>query len=156
MMKREAVISLIDAAFAGVVHPGDVLLHPSCRDDTDIRPFYGVRDWRSIDSHLIETSDAALCFFSPAAFQYFLPAFMVWTLDNCSTSDSFTVDATIYSLDPTTSDGPQQRFMLSKYALLSDQQRRAIVVFLEQMSKNPDHCDAEAAESALAKYWKRK
>lgn len=156
MMKKESVISLIEKAFADLPHPGDTLLHSSCQDDTDIRPFYGIQDWREASSQMIEREDAALCFFSPAAFRYFLPAYLIWTLNNYDTSESPTVNSTIYSLDPTSARADLQPFMRSKYSLLSQAQRHAVIAFLEHMSARPDHCDARAAESALTGFWRNK
>jgi len=155
-MKREAVISLIEDAFADAPHPGDVLLHPSCHDDMDIQSFYGMRDWRQVDPSVIGRENAALSFFSPAAFRYFLPAFMIWTLNNYESSGSITVDNTIYSLDPRSKDPELQRFVTSQYSLLSHRQRQAVIAFLEYMSTKSDGCYAQAAASALREFWNRK
>ena len=152
-MTLEQTIKIIIEGFGETQLPGGQnLLHRECCDDSDIRAFYG-KLWNEVDSAVLERENAALCFFSPTAFQYYLPAYLIWTLRNFRTSDSFTVDSTIYSLDPTTkSKGTVCDFAESKFTLFTPAQKSAISAFLEFMASEPDHCDAQAAKSAL-KYW---
>jgi hypothetical protein len=111
------------------------------------------RGWRDVPSKIIDTNNASLCFFSPQAFQYYLPAYLIWVLWNYRTSGSFTVDSTIYSLNP--ESGDTRRFVLSKFSLLAKPQRMAITAFLEFMRDHSDgHADAEAAEDALDSWWR--
>jgi hypothetical protein len=113
-----AVIQSIENAFAETLCPGDGrLLHAKCMDDMDIKDFYGQRDWRNIPAELIERNNASLCFFSPEAYPFYLPAFLLWVLRHFETSSSFTVESTIYSLAPPESD--LRDFVLSKYELLN-------------------------------------
>jgi len=149
------LISRIEAAFADAKHPGDGrLLHPQCFDNSDIRDFYGGVRWRQVPAEVIERNNASLCFFGPEAFRFYLPAFLLWTLRNYRTSDSFTVDSTIYSLDPGQDD--LRAFILSKLSALTAPQREAVVAFLEFMRDHSDgHADAEAAARALDSFWLR-
>lgn len=157
MGKRSAeVAAQIEKAFSGVPHPGDArLLHPQCYDDMDIQAFYGGRHWRDIPEKVIARANAALCFFSPEGFQFYLPAYMLFALRHYRSSSSFSVDSTIYALCP--SKGDLEQFSLSKFSLLTGPQREAVVAFLEVMIEEAEgHADTAIARRALSRYWRRR
>ncbi len=147
----DEVIAKIETAFAEVEHPGDDhLLHDECLDDSDIEDFYGGVGWRDVPSKMIDKNSASLCFFSPEAFQYYLPAYMIWVLQNYTT-DSITISTTISSLNA--EPGDLRRFVLSKLSLLTKPQRMAIIAFLEFLRDHLHDADAEEAEDALNSWW---
>lgn len=155
-MTPESIIGQIEAAFAASKRPpNDALLHPDCHDSQDIEAFYAQTDWRSVPDELIAHENAALCFFSPKAFAYFLPAYLVWTLKNFKTSGFITSDNTIYALDPGFPTAELYDFAVSKYSDLDQAQRDAIVSFLTLMAENEIEVDAKAAKSALEHFWKK-
>ena len=97
----EAIVNEIKGAFTDVPHPGDdLMLHPQCMDDNDVEEFYGGIHWHDVPGEIIERNNASLCFFSPEAYRFYLPAYLIWVLNNFATSNSFTLDSTIYSLAP--------------------------------------------------------
>ncbi|MBI3461525.1 MAG: hypothetical protein HY000_00475, partial [Planctomycetes bacterium] len=146
-MDESELIALIHEAFGDMPHPGDASLRPEACDDHEIQAFYGNKHWQDMAEKDLAYHNAALCFLSPAGFQFFLPAFLVWVIRNYRGSDAFTVDSTIYALDP---GSPPDHFKLSKLRLLSPRQRQAVLAFLEFMAAAGDEsCDAEAAEYAL-------
>ncbi len=147
----EVLIAAIEKAFAGVPFPGDhELLHSSCYDDNDIKAFYGVTDWRTVSANVIQVEHAALSFFSPEAFQFYLPAFLIWILRNYSTTQAFVVDSTIYSLNPYTGAG-LDAFVQSKFALFTCDQRGAVAQFLEHMAGLAGkYCHRDEARRSLA------
>jgi hypothetical protein len=143
----------IEAAFRDVEHPGDpAMLNPDCLDDheDDIRALRSFSSWQSIPDHVIESENAGLTALSPRAFQFYLPAYMKWSLLNFRSSSAFTSDATICALTPTASRIEQRA---SRYAPLSPAQVRAVVSFLQVMADSPDFADAETAKQALRSYW---
>jgi hypothetical protein len=111
--------------------PDDELLHPESRDDSDIQALIGVPHWRELPDESIEYEYSALAFLGPAGFRYFLPAYLSWVLRHPD-SGTAVVGSTIYALTPI-EGGPLREFMLSKYSLLDDAQRSAIVAFLRAM-----------------------
>ncbi len=147
----EEVAREIETAFGRLTHPGDdKLLHPRCFDDMDIEAFYGGPHWRDVPSDVIDRENAALCFLSPKGFQFYLPAYMIWTLRNYD-GGSASVLHTLYSLDPGEPDDELRAFQTSKFELLTPDQRRAIIDFLGLFQ---DHEDlGSVAERAMENYW---
>ncbi len=151
MSAVDAALQEVEAAFRDVPYPGDAhLLHPEALDDHDIRTLRGYTSWRSVPDPVLELENAGLASLSAAAFQFFLPAYMHWTLRHFSNSDAFTVDSTIYSLAPSVGTSAYQ---IAKFALLTQAQVAAVAAFLRVMAASPSFVDAEVAEEALRTYW---
>jgi hypothetical protein len=149
---QDQLIARIEAAFADLEHPGDEsLLHSQCFDESDLEDFFGGIAWRDVPSEVIERNNASLCFFSPIAFRYYLPAFLIWVLRNHRTSDSSTVSSTLFNLDP--DSGDLREFTLSKFSCLTPPQRQAVTEFLRFMrDHSAGRVDERAAIEALS-YW---
>jgi hypothetical protein len=146
-----SAVEEIEAAFGGLAPPGDnALLHPQCRDDNDIAEFYGAPRWQDLPGDFLVRNYAAPSFFSPAGFRYYLPAFMVWSLQNAE-SPEYLAEATLRAFDPGVPGDPLHDFQASKFALFDAAQRRAVAAFLAAFRGEPDL--GEIAEAAL-KYWK--
>jgi hypothetical protein len=144
-------IAEIERAFAGLRPPGDErLLHPQCMDDGDIVDFYHAPDWRHLNDDAIVSNYAAPSFFSAEAFQYYMPAFMIWSLNHDDTIE-YAAESTLRAFDPTAGDAELQAFQVSKYALFTDPQRKAVIRFLQAFSAHPDL--GEIAMDALTNYW---
>lgn len=145
-----ATISAIEAAFAGLEPPGDdYLLHPQCTDDVDIVDFYGEPTWDDLSDETMIRSWAAHYFFSARAFQYYMPAFMIWSLSHADTID-YTPESTIRAFDPGSVDDPLREFAVSKFELLTDAQIGAVVGFLRLFSQDADL--GSVAERAMANF----
>lgn len=88
-------------AFSDVEFPGNdkILYVEDYDDDSEILDFYGLDDWQSIPDDIIEYNNDSLLSFSPEAFQFYLPSFLFYVLDNYD-SDEIVVPNTIYSLAP--------------------------------------------------------
>lgn len=148
----DAAVGEIEAALAGVPHPGDDrLLHPQCRDDLDIREFRGSLDWRDVPSELIVRNYAAPSFFSAHAFRYYMPAFMIWTLRHYGAVE-YAAESTVCALDPGTDRELLYDFQVSKFALFTPAQRSAVIRFLHTLAD--DAYLGPLAESALLHYWR--
>jgi len=92
-------IKIIDA-FSDVEFPGnDKILHMQSHDDSEILDFCGLVDWQSIPDGIIERNNDSLAFFSPEAYQFYIPRFIIYVLDNYDSAE-IVVDNTIYSLAP--------------------------------------------------------
>jgi hypothetical protein len=107
------------------------LLHPHAHDDNDIQVLYGVPNWQELKDDSIESEYSALAYLSPAGFRHFLPAYLSWVLRHPNSSAAV-VGSTIFALTPVHKE-PLRTFMLSKFRLLDDLQRAAIVSFLRAM-----------------------
>lgn len=84
-----ALKRLIHAAFADVAYPGDgqLVAQASYGDEYSLaeEAFRGLDDWRTLDPTYLDTSlngwGSALAFFSPPAFRFYLPAYLLADLD---------------------------------------------------------------------------
>ena len=156
MRTAEEIIVLIREAFSGVERPKkEDLLHCPV-DELWVESFLDdiETDWVDIDPKKIEYECSALTAFSPAAWRYYLPAYMTWNLRNYATSDSNTVDHVIYGLelddDPKIRDSKKPRF-----EALSRKQAEAVLAFLDFMSQDGMNAlvDAKVARRAIDSYW---
>ncbi|WP_377192896.1 DUF6714 family protein [Ruegeria meonggei] len=147
----ETLTTLIKAAFDCLEPPSDdELLHPDCMDDVDILEFYGGVKWQEMTDRMIVYGYAAPTAFSPKAFQYYLPAYLIWTLRNPD-SPEYASESIIQALDPGTSKEMLHDFRKSKFSLLSLEQKEAVRRFLCHFANHPDL--GEDAERALLNYW---
>ena len=136
MTTTPEAITTVAAAFADTPRPTNVeLLHPECHDDMDIRGLYPVARWQDADDTLIEYEYAALFFLSPGGFRFFLPTYMTWVLEH-PLSEAAVVDSTIRALTP--QPGDLEAFSLSKFTELNDEERTAVIAFLDAMTVNKD------------------
>jgi hypothetical protein len=150
----EGALARIEAAFASASRPSNEdLLHERCLDNNDIVRLYPVAHWRDLPDELVESEYAALSFLSPDGFRHFIPAYMGFTLRHLG-SGAAAVDSTIWSLAPVFyEDAGIQDFVVSKLSSLTDDQRAAVVAFLEAIRELGDDYVAGQASQALA-YWR--
>jgi hypothetical protein len=87
-MEAEALKRLILAAFADTPRPDDTDLKNSIEGNEPFlleEEFRGKDDWRRLEPSFIDQAPAgfgsALSFFSPAAFRYYLPAYLIAEID---------------------------------------------------------------------------
>ena len=145
---RPAIAELITCAFDGVERVGLTMHEADVQDfggdwaearrkDTDTR-------WQEVSDAAIEFCQTALGIVDTAGFRYYLPAYMIWTLNNF-TSDSNVVDFTIYSLLPRNP---------SRFADFTPAQAQAASCFLRFMARCTNgQVDEGQAQKALAEYW---
>ena len=145
-------------AFQTVEFPGDANIlspdcvgEPDCVDETDIEDFKCDSDWKTdwqkIPKEVIEYNYQSLAFFSPAAFQFYLPAYLLQAIDAL---DSNVLEFTVYELVP--SEAFVKRFELRRNAL-NDRQQKVVVRFLEFVRKWCDGGLARVADDGLNRYW---
>ncbi len=147
----EALTTQIITAFVGLDPPADdELLHPECMDDVDVLEFYGGVKWHEITDQMIVNGYAAPTAFSAKAFQYYLPAYLIWTLHN-SDSLEYASESILLALDPGTSKEMLHEFRKSKFDQLTSAQKEVVLRFLYYFSGHPKL--GEFAEAALVNYW---
>lgn len=147
----EQLLKDIDLAFADLEPPGDdELLHPDCMDDVDILDFYGGLTCEDMTDERVVYNYAALTSFSAQAFQYYLPRYMVWTLNNRDSIEIAT-ESLLQALDPGTEREMLHEFRKSKFELLIKSQAAVVKRFLWYLADHPDL--GEFADSALVNYW---
>ncbi|MBW4658718.1 MAG: hypothetical protein KME15_08590 [Drouetiella hepatica Uher 2000/2452] len=78
---------------------------------------------------------------------------MTWTLNHYETSDSTSVDATIYQLKIYED---LKKHKLERFTSLDQAQSHAVCQFLYFiMSYGKDHADSKSAQRALEQYWRK-
>jgi len=91
MNDPSAVIEKIQLVFGDSEYPGDAYLQGSFEGEEpfdEVEPFRGRNDWRSLEPGFLDARAGALSFFSPAAFRFYLPAYLVADLqDQLKTAD---------------------------------------------------------------------
>jgi hypothetical protein len=92
------IINRIRSIFRDVPNPGPILLREDSFDDSDIMPFEYLDRWLETPDEVIANGEASLSFFSQAAYRFFAPAYMIWTLEHVGKSSSNTPNSLLYSL----------------------------------------------------------
>lgn len=158
--ERVAIIEEIVEAFHDVPR-GEVTLH-----ETDILDDNGSEEeaekarrldtehsWEEIPNEWIEQHPSSLCFVDPQSWQYYIPAYMTWTLKNFQTSDSITAEMTIYKFRLFDNNPDLNLEQMKRFQQLNQKQSAAVCRFLRYMSQDDDRVDGGAAKEALQKYW---
>ena len=151
MLQKEIDVLKADIteAFRHTNYPGDdKLLHPSGNDDSDIISFYGQTSWQGVPDRIIEYENAALSCFSPEAFQFFLPRFMIHALEHYD-SEEIVTDHTIYALSPEPDETPWPDI---DDALLSAEEKELIAEIREESEKYSK--DDDLTEYSVSMYSK--
>ena len=155
MFLREQLMSDVRSAFADVGRSPDARLFESIGDYLWSESLHGgAGPWWEVPADAIAHEPHALDQLTTEGFQFFLPAYLCWVIQN-PRSGHATIDTTISALD--TSDCSEA--MLTSRALrfrsLSPAQHAAVAKFLTWASRD-EVLDAKAAASrALSKYWAR-
>ncbi|MCA9017438.1 MAG: hypothetical protein KDA77_19100 [Planctomycetaceae bacterium] len=160
--ERIVIIEEIHEAFRGVPR-GEVTLH-----EADVWDDYGSEEeaqkarsldtensWEEIPDEWIENCGGALAFYDPQSWQYYIPAYMIWTLKNFQISDSITADWTIYTFDFEENDPQSKNYHMERFHQLDQKQSAAVSRFLQYMSQDNVRVDGRVAGEALRKYWKQ-
>jgi hypothetical protein len=87
-MTATDVIRLIEEAWNEVPYPGDdKIFTPDSYDDEDIVNYFGGTTWRGHDPVSLRHHSSAFTFFTPEAFHYWLPAFLIANIQSPEDAD---------------------------------------------------------------------
>lgn len=148
----------IRAAFAGVTLGGGMSLAQAHLEGaySDEAVYLAARakdpetDWTEVPGWKIDTGHSTLSFLDPEGWRFYIPAFLSWSLANWRDSDSLTPQSVIWSL--ANAGDPWEK----RYALLTGEQSRAILDFLEFFERYADYPeDRYDARKATEAYWHR-
>ena len=127
-----ALKQMIEKAFAEVAYPGDnnITRCPyGCRECRRIAEYFKGRDWTGHTVEELRACHVALALFTPEAFHYFLPAFMLASLDTYEKGDLIP-DAIRFHFEYAEESKGHFPVRMSK---LSGEQRKAIIDYLIHM-----------------------
>lgn len=107
--------------------------------------------WQDISALEIEHCDSQLAHMEAEDFRYYLPAYMLYSLDHAQESmlETMTPGSVIFGLTPSR-DHPS--YSAGQYSLLDPSQRRAVAAFLRYMASNANDYDRIDAITALG-FW---
>jgi hypothetical protein len=135
-MDAPAVKKQIEAAWANVPYPGDENLRDgSSLEGQEVADFLRGKRWKdvtltSLQSEYVGDGSACLGFLSPAAFRYYLPAYMLIAVDHYYNADVI-ADSAWSSLNPSYPEGTEMwLWWHERVCEFSSEQIRAIVGFL--------------------------
>src|SRR5687767_1098532 len=144
-LDKQSVIEEIERAFSGVrlgegvsLREADVIDdYGSEADREKARAEDELVDWRKISEELISHYSSCLSFFDAEGMRFHLPAYMRFVLKHYETSDSNSIDATIYALGC----GGE------RFGLLNQEQREAVRKFLEFVAGSGGGLDEDARKA---------
>jgi hypothetical protein len=149
--RKEQTEAAIIEAFADEPYPGDeaLTLPPQDWRTEEIQGDFKGRHWRDVPPELLNKQGSWLQVFSPAGRRFYLPAFMLLTLNQLLEKGSF--HWVLFALDPPEQMGWFER----EYGAYTPAQKKAIRLFLEYVRDEPEdlRSDRPVAQDALARYW---
>jgi len=80
---------LIETAFADVPYPGDdnIADHQDCLECDEVRAFFRGKSWRDLKFPELRDYSQSLPLFTPQAFHYFLPGYLLATMNDWQEAD---------------------------------------------------------------------
>jgi hypothetical protein len=144
----------IETAFVGVSYPGDdqLISSPQYYDAAQARDAFKGRKWKELDVDFLRRNKDALGCFTPLAFRYFLPAFMIISLLEPRRSDVIPLYVCLALGPPKDTDKEMLRQFERRMSVFSPSQRSAIASFLMYAS---EYAGSAEARHALRRYWSR-
>ena len=132
----------IEAAFAGTPAPTGAIV-ATLSDDEDVSDYFRGRSWRGHAVKDLRYHSVALSYFTPQAFRYFLPAFMLASIEDPEGADIIP-QGIVYHL--ATPDDPHQWERISQFTVA---ELEAIAAFLWSLSEVCDGGDVGRALEGL-------
>lgn len=135
-MNAAEIIRRIEDAWCEVPYPGDDdIFTLGSYDDEDITNYFYGTTWRGHKPADLRAHSSAFTFFAPAAFHFWLPAFMIAAIEDPVEAD------VIVDYIPDSLSG---NLASERWALFSTSQRQAVAAYLWfQIERFSDGVDAE-------------
>ncbi|MDJ0743183.1 MAG: CPCC family cysteine-rich protein [Xenococcaceae cyanobacterium MO_167.B27] len=116
------------------------------RESLDITENDLLENWQDIPERVIKNLSDVLCFLDEKGYRFYLPAYMIWTINYFGKWDYYSVDSTIFSLCPS-------EYNLSRRQLLTVKQCQAICQFVRFMAIYDN--DFMAGNLETFEYWQQ-
>ena len=131
-MDAQQLRAVIMDAFSSTPHPGmQNTTEHSCGECDELRNTFGPMEWEAIPQDIIDDNFGQLSLFTPEAYRYFLPAYLLRCLDNFD-PDNMVCEFVIYSLTPDNNENGKQ-WAAERHDLLDQKQKDAMVAFLKHV-----------------------
>src|SRR5262245_25577787 len=136
MSSQEKIKLLVDEvieAFSNVAYPGDDKLvydnSPEHLECADVASLFRGKHWKDISLELLQYNSESLAFFTPEAYKFYVPAFLIIAISAYDRADLIP-RSLLSSLTIPKKDGETKKRFLDKMGLFSADQRAAIRHFL--------------------------
>ena len=148
-MSTQNLRNKILAAFDAVPRPGkrNITSH-KCEECYELRDTFGSLQWDQIPAAVVDENFGQLPLFTPKAYKYFLPAYLLRCLESLD-PESMVCEFVIYSLTPEPVADEMKQWVAERRKLFDQKQQEAIVEFLELIRSSEEfkefHEDVAAA-----------
>jgi hypothetical protein len=122
----------IEDAFATVTYPGDdkLVRYPDYHESDDVVEGFRGKHWRDMSLDVLSEHWFALGLFSPEAFRFYLPCFLIAALLHSDVT-GILWETVFLRLTPPASDGDDMDWLLKLVSLLDARQKAAILRYIE-------------------------
>lgn len=86
-MNKSEIIRIIETAFTETPHPSMITSH-DCQECYEISEAFKGKNWKDVDQHILIFQRDALPLFTPEAWRYYLPAYMLFAIHDYSEADT--------------------------------------------------------------------
>ena len=155
--RKAELRQIVEDAFRDIPYPGDdnISSEDHCFECSDMARAFRGKHWKEITLDLLlkDCLGSGLPLFKPAALRFYLPAFILVSIDEFVEADTIP-DVVLDLLTPEPAE-PDSRFV-AKFDPLARQQKRAVRLFIEYLLEEyGDHYPDDAPRLALDRYWGR-
>lgn len=130
----------------------DEIIDHQCLECFGVRDTFGGFEWWKIEGNTIDVNFVKSSLFTPKAFHYYIPAYILRALDKFGKYEEV-LEFLLYNFYPSDLEGSEEYFV-KRQELFSKQQKLFIVLLLNTVIEDEDleisHDDARKALS----YWK--
>lgn len=111
--------------------------------------------WQEIPDSEIKECDCLLAHMEATEFQYYLPAYMRYSLNHYKEPiwENEIIGSTVFSLHPSKES---YGYNTKQYSLLNKEQQKVIVQFLKFVEENADYVQRPDAKKARESYWENR
>lgn len=128
----ETLKQKIFASFENVPYPKGRIAPHECDECNDVCKTFKNKDWKTISPEILEENYGIIPLFSPEAFQYFLPAYLSYSLESFYEESDTVCEFTIYAIAPTNNDVKERmEYWRDKFANFTSEQMNCIYDFLD-------------------------
>src|SRR5262245_9513809 len=130
MTPSAKLVAAVDAAFSDLVAPPTGGISEVPENDEGTTEYFTGKSWRGHTAEALNRHSFALLAFTPEAFHYYLPAFLIASL---KAPDDAPLDSVISAISPP-KDNPKRPSFWRRWSLFSPAQRRVVVECLKYWS----------------------
>ena len=161
-MSIDHLIDIIEKAFDGVPQPRDITLHVAeAHDDYDYdhdkehREKDYIGRWQDVPKEHIRRCQSALSYVDKTGMRFYLPAYMIWYLQNWGTEE-ISYDHALYSLDNHSKNAELAEYHKERFSLFTQEQLKACALFVKFCANDEtDFTDTDFAKKKYERYWSK-